>query len=104
MSDVRVWVELTGESSGWAAANGGEVSRDTDSVGCPGRRGSRLVWAMSDAVLSFSGGFVGLLAKPESRGLLEGVDGPGRPSQRSDRFEDGDAVGVDTAVTEAGFI
>ena len=51
---------------------------------------------------AISGGVVSSLVDSETRSLLDGVDGPVRPSQRLDRFEDGVAVGVGAAAAEAG--
>ena len=73
----------------------GEAGKKAESVGCSVRRGSCVAWATS-------GGVVCSLADSETRGLLDGVDGPVRPSQRLDRFEDGVAVGFGAAAAEAG--
>lgn len=102
MSDVSGRAEPRGESSGWAAVNGGDASTDASPVGCSGERGPRPVRAVAGGAVSPSRGFVSSLADSEMRGLSEGVDAPAWPSQRFDRFEGGPAVGVGAAVAEAG--
>ena len=61
------------------------------------------VRAVSGAVVSLSDGLASSLADSETRGLLVGVDGPARPSQRLDRLDGGVGVGVGAGAAEGGF-
>ncbi|EJT68122.1 hypothetical protein GGTG_14298, partial [Gaeumannomyces tritici R3-111a-1] len=101
LSDARGRAKLRGESSRRAAVGGG-AGTEAESGEFSVRGRSCPVWAISGEVVSLSDGFAGSLAGSETRGLLEGVDGPARPSQRLDRLGDGVGIGVDAAAAEGG--
>jgi len=98
-SEVRDVAEVRDDSPGRAVVDGGP-DMDWDPVRSSARERSCRSCRGSGGVNSSSGRFSS--AGSERRGLLEGVDGVARPSQRVDRFDGRVELGVSGTTADAG--